>query len=95
DFHIHKELLSDNSPFFTNAMKKEWTKCDDCILELPDDDPNAVQIYVAWLYCNRIFAQLEVGNTKVAKEYEALLDAYIFRDKIQDHDFKDAIRHLY
>ena len=47
---------------------------------------------MAWLYSNRIFAKPEGEEDKESPiERHKLIDAYIFGDKIQDSDFKDAI----
>ena len=92
DFHVHRELLCDNSPFFTNALKKEWTGDNDRIFELPDDEPEIIEIYVTWLYSNRIFTEPEGEVDKISNiGFSRLFDAYIFGDKIQDSDFKDTI----
>lgn len=73
-------------------MKKKWTGDNDRILELPNDKPENIKVYVAWLYSNRIFTKRQ---GEVDKEYsmesDGLLNAYIFGEKIQDSDFKDAI----
>ncbi|XTI83318.1 hypothetical protein V2W45_1464624 [Cenococcum geophilum] len=92
DFLVHRELLCDRSPFFTNAMKKKWTGDNDRILKLPDDKPENIKVYVAWLYSNRIFTKPEGEVDKTSTvEYDGLFGAYVFGDKIQDSDFKDAI----
>jgi len=73
-------------------MKKKWTGDNDRILELPDDEPENIKVYVAWLYSNRTFTKLEDGVDKESDiGFNGLLNAYIFGDKIQDSDFKDAI----
>lgn len=92
DFHVHGELLCDHSPFFANAMKKKWTGDNDRILELPDDKPGSIEVYLVWLYSNRIFKKPEGEvNKDSGVRFDRLIDAYIFGDKIQDSDFKDAI----
>ena len=73
-------------------MKKKWTGDNNRILKLPDDKPENIKVYVAWLYSNHIFTKPEGEVDKESEvECDELLDAYIFGDKIQDSDFKDAI----
>jgi len=73
-------------------MKKKWTGDDDRILKLPDDEPEDIKVYVAWLYSNRIFTKPEGEVDKESSvESNGLINAYVFGDKIQDSDFKDAI----
>lgn len=83
DFLVHREFLYDRSPFFIN-----WTRENNGIIELPDNKPEVIKVYVAWLYSNRIFTKFEGG---VGKEFNELLNAYIFGDEIRDSDFQDAI----
>lgn len=73
-------------------MKKKWTGDNDRILELPDNEPESIKVYVAWLYSHRIFTKPkgEVSR-ELGVEFDGLIDAYIFGDMIQDSDFKDAI----
>jgi hypothetical protein len=73
-------------------MKKKWTGDNDRILELPDDKPENIKVYVAWLYSNRIFTKPEdeLDEESIVK-FDGLIDAYVFGEKIQDSDFKDAI----
>jgi len=73
-------------------MKKKWTGDNNYILKLPDDKPENIKVYVAWLYSNRIFTKPEGEVSKESSvEVDGLIDAYVFGDKIQDSDFKDAI----
>ena len=73
-------------------MKMKWTGDNDRILELPDDEPENIKVYVTWLYSNRIFTKPEGEvNEESGGGIDGLIDAYIFGDKIQDSDFKDAI----
>ena len=96
DFLVHRELLCDRSPFFTNAMKKQWTGDNDRILELPNDKPENIKVYVAWLYSNRIFTKPEGEVDEESNiEFNGLIDAYIFGDMIHDSDFKDAITDVF
>lgn len=56
-FMVHEELLTEHSPFFQAAIKKEWNESQDRNIPLPDDDPEVVSLYVNWTYTGRILSR--------------------------------------
>lgn len=50
EFSIHKDLICKASPFFNAACKPERMKAEDRVIELPEDEPDVIQIMVYWIY---------------------------------------------
>jgi len=92
EYQVHQDLLSSNSPYFTAAVKEEWKEGQQRRIPLPDDSPAAVDLYIQWLYSSRIFSQQPLEKLEEGyDELQILIDGFIFGEKIQDGDFKDAI----
>ena len=59
---------------------------------LPNDDPAVFALYFQWVYRGRIFSSQDTGDTGGNREEISLLvDAYVFGEKLQDRDFRDAV----
>jgi BTB/POZ domain len=84
---IHKDVLCASAPFFANATKGDWKEAQDRVIPLPEDDPHVVLTYIHWLYTGVFFTREDV---ELEVEWERLTSAYIFGDKVQDGDYKDA-----
>ncbi|PMD41659.1 hypothetical protein L207DRAFT_582089 [Hyaloscypha variabilis F] len=52
-FVAHTRMLRKNSPFFHAACKREWLRKDRSV-QLPEDDPDAVNTMLYWVYHNRL-----------------------------------------
>ena len=46
------EGLRRSSGFFDTALKQEWREGQECVIELPKDDPESFNAYINWL-CSR------------------------------------------
>jgi hypothetical protein len=89
---VHEKLLCDNSAFFASAMKKEWKEGQERRVPLPDDVTSIVDLYIQWLYVGRIFSrQPTEGEPGNEKEFDLLINGFVFGEKVQDGDFKDAV----
>jgi len=53
-FTVHKRILCDSSPFFESACKPEWMISDERIIELPEDDPVAIDHMLYWMYFDQV-----------------------------------------
>ncbi|KAK8166113.1 hypothetical protein BC567DRAFT_147908, partial [Phyllosticta citribraziliensis] len=49
-FTAHCELLSRHSPVFRSALTGPWTEATTRTLELPDSDPDVVDVFLLWAY---------------------------------------------
>jgi hypothetical protein len=87
NLHIHKDILCASAKFFGSATKQEWKETHDHVIPLPKDEPDVVSTYIRWLYTGVLYTGESI-ETEV--EWERLVLAYIFGDKIQDDDYKDA-----
>ncbi|KAJ4393239.1 BTB/POZ domain-containing protein 19 [Gnomoniopsis smithogilvyi] len=50
ELHVHRNIISGQSRFFAAACKNRWMEGRSQILELPDDDPEAVEAMVQFMY---------------------------------------------
>jgi len=46
---VHTSLLCQRSPFFESALQKDWKENKSNIIELPGDDVEIVDLYIAWV----------------------------------------------
>ncbi|KAL8917909.1 MAG: hypothetical protein Q9172_005640 [Xanthocarpia lactea] len=53
-FHVSKELLSSNSPFFKAAFEGSFKEAAEKTIRLPEDDPNVFPDYLLWLYTGNL-----------------------------------------
>ncbi|KAI6853114.1 hypothetical protein KC323_g9428 [Hortaea werneckii] len=92
EYRVHQDLLSSNSPYFAAAVKEEWEEGQERRISLLDDSAAAVDLYIQWIYNKRIFCRQPLEEIeKGQEELGVLIDGFIFGEKIQDGDFKDAI----
>lgn len=90
EYCVHRDLLSSRSPYFAAAAKEEWKEGQDCRVPLPDDEHVAVEFYVQWIYAGKIFSRPS-ANDEDSTELLDLVGAFIFGEKVQDADFRDAV----
>ena len=53
-FFVHHGLLTQNSSFFTTALKSPWKEAQEQIVELPEDDTDVFELYLQWLYQHKL-----------------------------------------
>lgn len=89
---IHRDLLCDNSPYFSTATKDCWKGDEEGRIPLPNDDPAVFALYIQWIYRRRIFCRQEMGDTGGNREEIGLLiEAFVLGEKLQDQAFRDAV----
>ncbi|KAF2177423.1 hypothetical protein K469DRAFT_677454 [Zopfia rhizophila CBS 207.26] len=96
-FHVHEALICDRSEFFRNAMKPEWasTRPAPRVIELPDDDMAAFDLYVQWLYSKKLPIIPDEKGSSPYDEYQTLAHAYVLGEELMDIDFKNAVMDSY
>ncbi|KAF2643738.1 hypothetical protein P280DRAFT_215912 [Massarina eburnea CBS 473.64] len=89
DFTVHENLLK-RSPFFSNAL----TQIDDTFPTLKNCSVSTFQLYVNWLYTNRLHSKPtseSVSEVEQRNEWIRLTEAYILGEYLDDADFRDCI----
>lgn len=76
-------------------MKQEWREGQTKIVNLPDDEPKAVSVWLNWLYRHHLPVGLNAGekmtHESVQDVWNSLIMAYCLGDKLLDSDYKDAV----
>ncbi len=91
DFHVHQDLICDQSPFFRAALNGNWKESKERKVKLPEDDPVAFELYSNWLYHNTLISN--GGSEFVFMTGKCLLlgKAYVLGDKLGDLEFMDFV----
>jgi hypothetical protein len=92
-FTIHEDFVKDSSEFVRLALRGDWKEASTRQIPLPDDEPAVFSVYQHWLY-NGLIHSVQQGLGSVAQsdeEYELLVKAYIFGEKIIDLSFKNSV----
>ena len=84
------------SPFFQAALKKQWKEGKERKFTLPEDDVQTVNTYLNFIYTGTISCKaLNVDNTNDhdvhAAEATRLAKMYVFGEKYQDVQLKNAV----
>ncbi|KAM0721339.1 hypothetical protein Q7P37_003043 [Cladosporium fusiforme] len=79
EYKVHEALLSERSQFFASATKEDWEEGREHRVPLPDDTPDPAE------------EREEDKRSKNAHEFDLLISSFVFGEKVQDGDFKDAI----
>lgn len=90
-YTIHEEILCCTSPFFTAAVRKGWKEGLDCTIDLPDDQPQTFELYAQWLYGGKVLSRGVEKSKRHDEELGQLIDAFVFGEKVQDGNYRDAI----
>lgn len=73
------------------SLKDGWKEGIEPAIKLPTDDPDVFALYQHWLYNGALRTRGSEISIKLSHEYEFLVKAYIFGDKMIDADFKDSV----
>ncbi|KAH7086395.1 hypothetical protein FB567DRAFT_603342 [Paraphoma chrysanthemicola] len=78
-FAVYEGLLKHYSSYFKTALKKEWAGEDCRMLELPDDDPEALRAFFNWTLTKKLYPRLaQDGSIPLCSQ--AICMIYIFGD---------------
>jgi len=104
DFMVYKSVLCRKSAFFKAALESDFKEHETSIIELPEDKPETFDDYFAWLYDTHSYTHsspckcLKVGSAdahataaQARTVFDRMQRAWIFGDKVMDHDFCDMI----
>jgi hypothetical protein len=101
-YRIYKDLIAYYSEYFCNALKKPWKEAEDRLIELPDIDPQVFDIFVDWLYTQKVPEKnkhwikptddMKSNSTKHVQLVEILIvRTYVFADRFLVPKFRCAI----
>ncbi|KAL3443961.1 hypothetical protein BJX65DRAFT_284423 [Aspergillus insuetus] len=90
-YSVHEGLVCASSPFFEKAMAGEWKESSRRTIQLPEDEPSVVALYVHWLYYRTLPVFCDEPGLPGNTEYLDLVKAYVFGDKILDTRFQNSI----
>ncbi|KAF2217938.1 hypothetical protein CERZMDRAFT_80577 [Cercospora zeae-maydis SCOH1-5] len=93
-FHVHESLIRKYSPYFKTALDGTWREGKRGVVEMVEDDEQAFNIYMNWLYRKKIHLDMP-DITNRTEELDAawirLFSTYALGDKLLDSYFKDAL----
>jgi hypothetical protein len=81
---IHKSLLTERSEYFEACFSQPMLESQTEHVQLPEDDPDAFDCFIGWIYTGSILPGLD---------HTALIKAYTLTDKlmVSDYDIQDKI----
>lgn len=90
---VHEVIIRTESPFFEAVLSKEWKKSKERVVRLPEQYPEAFDIYARWIYSGKlIISKIDIQDNEAYIILTGNLSrAYILGDVLQDTDFKDAV----
>ncbi|KAK2754522.1 hypothetical protein FQN54_006923 [Arachnomyces sp. PD_36] len=86
-FAVLKELIRGSSDFFDKAMSSDWKESKSRVFALPNHDPEALQLYMQWLYTKMLPVKTEDPSDD---EFLLLAKAVVLGDMFQDSDFENT-----
>ncbi|KAJ8115591.1 hypothetical protein OPT61_g2801 [Boeremia exigua] len=91
-FVVHEDLIKRSSPFFANAMGRDWKESCERTVPLPDDEPAVFSLYLKRIYTGTLPIQMPATNTTGEQDqYHALSKLYVLAEKLMDVDTKKAV----
>lgn len=89
---MHKERATKFSATIAAAVKSEWKEATSGTVTLPEDDPELFEIFAGFIYTGGVHCtkQDDPQNTQDT-ERARLADLWVFGDKLQAPEFKDAV----
>lgn len=92
-YRVNKELLCDSSGLFRAALGPNWVEEKTGVLNRPDDDADAFNTYLNWVYRGTISLDFDGADekTNTAAIWSHAIFAYELGGKLRDISFKDAI----
>lgn len=90
-FSIHDTVILPQSEFVRLSLKQNWKEGVERVIPLPDDHPDVFTLYQHWLYNDAVDFHKSGLSVDPTDQFEVLVKAYIFGDKIMDVDFRDGV----
>ena len=103
-FHVHRGFLCKTSAFLKAACSKVWKEGQDKKIKLPECDSHAFNLYVRWLYVDRLEPKIttgkcEAGTSPSSPTLHLLVTLWSMGDFLGDITFTNIVidavlRHL-
>lgn len=90
---VHEAIIRAESPFFEAVLSKEWKESEERVVRLPEQYPEAFDIYLRWIYSGKlVVGKIDIQDTQAYDSFtNSLSRAYILGEMLQDVDFKEAV----
>jgi hypothetical protein len=89
-FSVHEGIIRASSSFFDKAVAGEWKESVQRTINLPDDEPKILKLYIHWLYYGTLPVFCDEPGLLGNSEYLDLVKAYVLADKLLDTRFQDT-----
>lgn len=95
DLIVHEDIIS-RSDFFKRALNGNWAEAETRVIEMPEDDPAAVRLYLNFVYTKATAAQITSDNQtsflrEIKEQYCEVARVYVLAEKLQDTLTKNAM----
>ncbi|KAH7138063.1 hypothetical protein B0J11DRAFT_563100 [Dendryphion nanum] len=90
-FFIDEHSLKSRSDFFRRATNGNWKESDDRVINMPDDDPELVELYLKIIRLNQIPTKQTGDDSNPEDEFKILYCLYVLAERFQDPKTKNTI----
>jgi hypothetical protein len=101
-YSVYAELISYYSGYFKGTLNGPWKEAEDRVIELPDIEPRVFDIFIDWLYTQKLpkrsrewvtpTAEIEAGSHNHSRVVERLMmEVYVFADRFLVPQLKVAL----
>ncbi|PPJ57490.1 hypothetical protein CBER1_09935 [Cercospora berteroae] len=91
-FYADEAMIRKSSKFFDAALNKEWKEGQERIVNLPETQPAAFNVYLNWLTTGKLHVHDQPETAAGTRQINTkLVEAYVLGDKILDVDYKDHV----
>ena len=101
-YSVYAELISYYSGYFKGTLNGPWKEAEDRVIELPDIEPRVFDVFIDWLYTQKLpkrsrewvtpTAEIEAGSHNHSRVVERLMmEVYVFADRFLVPQLKAAL----
>lgn len=105
-YSVYAELIAYYSGYFKGTLNGKWKEAEDRVIELPDIEPRVFDIFIDWLYSQKLpkktrdwltpTPELEAGSHGHGQLAERLMmKSYVFADRFLVPQFRVALYRYY
>lgn len=85
-FVAHKSILT-RSAYFKKMLNGEWLEARTSIINMPEDDPTAIDLYLHLIYSEK----LPESNKSSEEQCQDISQVYVLAEKLQDRATKKRL----